>query len=365
MILVDNESRTMTYQETLFFVAQCLTISLEEKNRSLIEQKLQKGNVDWDKVVQLSTNHYVLPAMYCNLKRVDFLKYLPEELVSYMSYITQLNRTRNLQIIRQAKAINQLLRAHHMSPIFLKGTGNLLEGLYGNLSERMVGDIDIFVSNKEYQMAVDVLINDNYEILKKEKNIFPFRHYPRMIKKNQIAAIEIHNELIIEKYASTFNYDTIQKETQKINNISVLSFEHQLVLSIAAHQINDHGYHYKHIALRNAYDVFLLSKKVEANSAISKFKNLKHPLDCFLASCYLSFGKVDSLVYKSTKKTHKYLTNFNNLLLDTEKSKVRRKRIDRQLFFKNKFNNLNRLFFDKKYRHWKLNKEFNSLIGNN
>ena len=123
MILADNESRTMTYQETLFFVAQCLTISLEQKNRSLIEQKLQKGSIDWDKVVQLSTSHYVLPAMYCNLKKVDFLKYLPKELVNYMNQITQLNRARNLQIITQAKALNKLLLAHHITPIFFKRNG--------------------------------------------------------------------------------------------------------------------------------------------------------------------------------------------------------------------------------------------------
>ena len=149
MILADNEILTMTYQETLFFVAQCLTISLEEKNRSLIEQKLQKGNIDWDKVVQLSTSHYVLPAMYCNLKRVDFLKYLPKELVSYMNHITQLNRERNLQILTQARTLNQLLLAHKITPVFLKGTGNLLEGLYEDIAERMVGDIDIIIESKE------------------------------------------------------------------------------------------------------------------------------------------------------------------------------------------------------------------------
>ena len=329
MILADNESRTMTYQETLFFVAQCLTITLEKKNRSLIEQKLQKQNVDWDKVVQLSTSHYVLPAMYCNLKRVDFLKYLPEELVSYMSHITQLNRARNLQIITQARTLNQLLLSQNITPVFLKGTGNLLEGLYEDLGERMVGDIDVIVQRNQLSESKLILKKNGYK--KGVEVLFDHRHESRLIKEKQIAALEIHKELLTEKYAPAFNYNTIQKEIQKINDITILSFEHQLVLSIATYQINDHGYHYKNTALRNAYDVFLLSKKVDAKRAISKFKNLNHPLNCFLASCYEVFGELSSLVYEPTKETHRYLMIFNDLLLNIKKSNKRRKYIKNRL----------------------------------
>ena len=353
MILADNESRTMTYQETFFFVAQCLTISLEENNRFLIEQKLQKGNIDWDKVVQLSTSHYVLPAMFCNLKRVDFLKYLPDELVGYMSHITQLNRARNLQIINQAKALNQLLRAHHISPIFLKGTGNLLEGLYEDIADRMIGDIDLIVSHEEYPTAIKILLHNGYKSVTNQKYFFPYiKHYPRLVNSSQIAAVEIHKELLLEKYAPAFNYNMIQKETQKRNDITILSFEHQLVLSIATYQINDHGYHYKNIALRNAYDVFLLSKKVAAKRAISKFKNLNHPLNCFLASCYEVFRELSSLVYEPTKETQEYLMIFNDLLLNIKKSNKRRKYIKKQIDMKWRFNILYKSLRQKEYRIW-------------
>ena len=350
MILADNEILTMTYQETLFFVAQCLTISLEEKNRSLIEQKLQKQNVDWDKVVQLSTSHYVLPAMYCNLKRVDFLKYLPKELVSYMNHITQLNRERNLQILRQARTLNQLLLAHKITPVFLKGTGNLLEGLYEDIAERMVGDIDIIIERNQISESKLILKKNGY---KKGIEVFSdHRHESRLIKEKQIAALEIHKELIREEYTQAFNYNTIQKETQKINDISVLSFDHQLVLSIAAQQINDHGFYYKNIALRNAYDVFLLSKKVDAKKTIYKFNNLKHPLNCFLASCYNIFGEPPSLVYELTKEARHYLIIFNDLLLNVKKSNRRRKYIKKQIDMKWRFNALYKSFRQKEYRVW-------------
>ena len=69
-----------------------MTISLEEKNRQEIEMQLKSTDIDWDAVVKVSTAHYVFPAMYCNFKRADFLKYLPQDLVSYMEHITDINR---------------------------------------------------------------------------------------------------------------------------------------------------------------------------------------------------------------------------------------------------------------------------------
>ena len=45
--------------------------------------------------MKVSTAHYVFPALYCNLKRANFLKYLPADLVEYMKFITNLNKERN------------------------------------------------------------------------------------------------------------------------------------------------------------------------------------------------------------------------------------------------------------------------------
>ena len=124
----------MNYKETLYFVATCLTISLEAKNKQEIEKQLKSKSIDWDAVVKVSTAHYVFPALYCNLKRADFLQYLPQELVSYMQHITNINRERNKKIISQAQELNNVLLANNIRPIFIKGTGNLLAGIYDDIA---------------------------------------------------------------------------------------------------------------------------------------------------------------------------------------------------------------------------------------
>jgi len=352
-----KKDKKLNYKETLYFIAKCLTIFLEDKNRQEIEKQLKSKSIHWDAVVRVSTAHYVFPALYCNLKRVDFLKYLPQELVSYMKHITNLNRERNEQIIEQAKKLNNLLLANNITPIFLKGTGNLLAGIYEDIAERMVGDIDFIFSKEDYPKAITILIEFGYsDVVKTDYNWPMFKHYPRMKKENSIAAVEIHKELLLEKYASEFNYSFIEKDSQVINEVAVLSYANKLNLSIIANQINDQGFYYKTMALRNAYDVFLLSKKTNAKKAVNTLKTLSHPLNCFLAACYEVFNSADSLEYNNTKKTASYLNVFNSQFTNPKATKRKHKRIKSYLLLKHRLNLIYKSIIYKEYRVWLFNR---------
>ena len=330
-----------------------MTISLEEKNRRKIEKLLQSVNIDWDAVVKVSTSHYVFPALYCNLKRVDFLQYLPHELVSYMEYITNINRERNKQIILQANELNNVLLANNIRPIFLKGTGNLLAGIYDDIAERMVGDIDFILSKEDYPKAITILREFGYSEVEKLKYYNPeINHYRRLQKENNIAAIEIHKELLIEKHTNEFNYSFVEKESQDIKGVTVLSYANKLNLSIIANQINDSGFCYKTMALRNAYDVFLLSKKTNAKAAVNTLDTLSHPLNCFLAACYEVFNTVESLEYNKTTKTASYLSVFNSQFINRKRTKRKHNRIKISLFIKSRVNILYKSIIYKEYRVW-------------
>ena len=347
----------MNYKETLFFIAKCLTISLEEKNRQAIEKHLKSETIDWDAVVKVSTAHYVFPALYCNLKRADFLPYIPQELDSYMEYITEINRERNKQIISQANELNNVLLANNITPIFLKGTGNLLAGIYVDIAERMVGDIDFIFSKEDYPKAITVLREFGYSDVYKYKYYFPdvYKHYRRLQKGSSIAAIEIHSRLLnIKKYSNEFNYNFIERDTQIINGVTCLSYTNKLNLSIIANQINDYGFFYKSIPLRNAYDVFLLSKKTSAKAAVNTLNKLSHPLNCFLAACYEVFNKVESLEYNKTTETALYLRDFNSQFTKSIRRKTQFTNIKIYLFLKARLSIILKSIIYKEYRIWLL-----------
>ncbi len=343
----------MNYKEALFFIGKSLTINHEEHNKTIIETELKSNNIDWDAIVKVSTAHFVFPALYCNFKNAGFLHFLPSDLVEYMKDLTDLNRERNQQIIKQAKGINELLLANNITPIFLKGTGNLLEDLYEDVAERMVGDIDFIFSKKEYPKAIEVLSDFGYSKVYDTTYDFPqFKHYPRLKKEKNIAAVEIHKELLIEKYANEFNFNIIKKDTQIVNKVNVMSFENQLVLSIIAKQINDDGFYFKNISLRNAYDVFLLSKKTITKTSFNKFEELKNPLNCFLASCYNVFNQPKSLEYTSTRETESYLNVFNKHLNNPSLKNKHFIKTEKKLFFKKRMRIIYISLFNNEYRNW-------------
>jgi len=345
----------MSYKKTLYFVAKCLTISLEDNNRQEIKKELKSTSIDWDAVVKVSTAHYVFPALYCNLERVDFLQYLPQDLLSYMEHITDLNRERNKKIVPQANELNNVLLANKITPIFLKGTGNLLSGIYNDIGERMVGDIDFIFSKEDYPKAITVLREFGYSDVEKKEYYPPDekKHYRRLQKEDRIAAIEIHSELLgIKKYSSEFNYSFVEKDSQTLNGVRVLSYANKLNLSIIANQINDNGFYYKTMALRNAYDVFLLSKKTNTKDAVNSLNKLSHPLNCFLAACDEVFNKIESLEYNNTKKAASYVSVFNSQFINIRKTKRRHSLIKRYLFLKPRLNILYKSIIYKEYRVW-------------
>ena len=109
----------MTYKENLFFIARCLTLSLDKNNITNVLSTINSKELNWDEIVKISSKHLLLPTLYSNLKIAKLLKYLPKDLVEYMGKIMELNKKRNYNIIRQANEINNILKVNNITPIFL------------------------------------------------------------------------------------------------------------------------------------------------------------------------------------------------------------------------------------------------------
>ena len=75
----------MDYKNTLYFVAKALLISKSDEAFTIVSKAIESNKVDWEKVIQLSTKHYVLPALFCNFTRKKLLPKLPSDLVSFMA----------------------------------------------------------------------------------------------------------------------------------------------------------------------------------------------------------------------------------------------------------------------------------------
>lgn len=342
----------MTPAEIKIFIAKSLSISIKSKNLEEVKKVLKSQKIDWDLFVKISTSQLVLPALYCNYKRNHLLKFLPDDLVAYMHEIASLNSERNLQILEQINELNSLLSQNGVNPIFIKGAANLIQDLYTDTAERMVGDIDFLVSGEQYHISVELMFDDGYDVLKDSYHLRPdVKHFSRLVKNDKIAAVEIHKEMVDEKYASEFNYETIKNNIIQINGFSVLGYDDQKALSIFSNQINDNGYDYKSLSLKNAYDFLLLNNKNPGTEFALRFNKLKTPIYCFIASIDYLFKDL-GLVFDKNKKVQKYLKKFKALTNNPQKRKFYIKITRLRLFLVYRIKIILRCFVNKEYRAW-------------
>ncbi len=264
----------MTYKQALCFIGNCLALSHNPSKKQEVINAIISNKIEWSKIVSVSTSHMVLPALYLNLKRAKLLNYLPQDLLDYCDEITELNRERNKAIIKQAITLVALLKPYNINPIFLKGTAHLLEGLYNDIGERMVGDIDFLVAENKIEKTANLLIKMGYKPMNKfiSTKQLGSKHYPRLINPKEIAAVEIHWAVVLQSHKTNLNYRSITKNKQFINEVFVPSFRHQAIHNILNTQINDKGFLYGKVMPRQLYDGFLLLQKPQVLQSCLAYK---------------------------------------------------------------------------------------------
>lgn len=309
----------MNNKETLFFIGKCLTLDYYPQMASEIKELIRAKAVDWEKVVWTASEHLVIPALYLNLKRASLLAELPDELIEHLKEITDLNRERNQQIIKQAKQVTALLNKHDIEPVFLKGTANLLSGLYTDIAERMVGDIDLLLSDSKTIEAAEVLLNYGYKGLdgRSPRFINLGRHYPRLIKEGSIAGIEIHRRVVEKPFEKRFSFALINKEKialDTIENAYTLSLSNQVVYNMMVVQMNDGGYFKGSVYLKHIYDLLLLSQKTNPLEALRNYGDYFNRLNAYLHLSSKVLGEPACISHEVNWTSKVFLKRFNFLV---------------------------------------------------
>lgn len=292
----------MTYKEALLFVGKCLTLGIHPERAPQVRHEIREGKIVWEQIIRLSSSQFVLPALFIRLERASLLKELPSDLVEFMKYITDTNRERNQQILTQINELSILQNSRGIAPVFLKGTAHLLLPLYDDIAERMVGDIDFLVEEKDLLKAAQLLIGVGYEPLAKFNAALlkSTKHYPRLTNFNYPAAVEVHRQVIVPPHDKNFKASEIIKHKQKVvlqSNVYIPSNKHLIIHNALNTQVNDKAYLKGDINLRQMYDLLLLSKLENPQSVLNEFARFPHHTNAYLALVTLVFDKPDGIEY--------------------------------------------------------------------
>jgi hypothetical protein len=270
----------MTNNELFVFLGKCLSLGADQNDDLKVISLIKSGRVNWDRFVVLSSNHLVQPTLYLRFRKYGLLSSLPDEFCNYLKMVYELNYLRNSKILEQIDHINQLIASKNINPIYLKGAGNLLDHLYEDIGERMIGDIDILVSDEEFLPTVTLLKAEGYEHVHDfyEDQRTATKHFPRLVHPTELADIEIHRLPVDVKLSKKFNFQIIEKEKKRVClelPCYVLSDKHNVILNFM------HGFMSSEVQLgcrityRNMVDFHLLSQRVNSFETLTHFPMFK------------------------------------------------------------------------------------------
>jgi hypothetical protein len=242
------------------------------ENVSKVAHLIRNGGIYWENFVRICSEHLVTPAIYTAFRKHGILTMVPEELSGYLEDIYKLNLKRNIEILAQIKEIGKLLSASGIAAVFLKGAGNLIDNIYDNPGDRILGDIDFLVAEKDYLASVNILREVGY--MPPEQyfgNIKEMKHFPRLSNPNKVASVEVHRLPVTEKYVKWFNSDMIFNECYPVSQFhgcSAMSDKHKVILNFIHGQLVNKGHVSGVVSLRDANDIRLLSKRTDLNSVL-------------------------------------------------------------------------------------------------
>ncbi len=265
----------MTNKELFYFMGQCLTLGNHTEKDQAVIQIIQQEKVDWSRFVAMGSNHLILPSLYLRFKAHGILSDLPVELSEHLKMVYELNYQRNITILEQINRINRLLAIVNIVPVYLKGAGNLLDQLYNDVGERIMGDIDLLVSDKEFTWVVRLLKKEGYDTQKpyNQYNQSHIKHFPRLIHPNEPVGIEVHRCPVEVSLSSHFNYEMIRPRAKLLKTeppCYVLSDKHNVILNFM-HGFMANDVRLMHVvSFRNMIDLYYLSFRVDIYKVLSR-----------------------------------------------------------------------------------------------
>lgn len=135
-------------------------------------------DIDWESFIQLAVHHRLYPVLYLNIVKVK-PNWLPQRTLERLSFYYKKNTLKMLQLSGEMEKISIILMENDIRSIFLKGP-LLAVDLYGDISMRTCGDLDILVSISDLEKVNGVLKDIGYikdEYIQTLLNDWKWRHH--------------------------------------------------------------------------------------------------------------------------------------------------------------------------------------------
>lgn len=295
-------------QNILNFISFLL---FEEKSRFNFLNLNTKNEIFWENLLQVASTHLILPKLFDILKNNIKRFNPPIGLIDYLQKISEINHSRNLEIIEQLSVISDLFNQNQINYVFLKGSAMILDDEYNCVRSRMIGDIDILVESEHIVSAENILLKSGYAYYKKNTENFTkniegsrSRHIPRLVHSSYIAAVELHYETLRQNFNHLLPAKFFLKNRRLIKKKFFLPSKNNMWQHIILNwQINDKGYMYNSFSFRSVIDVIQYEPINVKSILVNEIKEIKH---------FYSLMSVFYKNYTDNNSVRKILFKFQN-----------------------------------------------------
>ena len=305
------------------FVAAAVSPFISRKNVI----KLLDGSTqpDWEWVAYIAGYNSIVQALYPSFCEKELLQHIPEDFLEYVKNINEVNCERNnllrMQLIEAVSSINKL----GIKPLLMKGAGQLFLNTFQNPGDRLMVDLDILVPEKSIERVRQILIDDGYSFATDNPEAYiKHLHYPPAIKKGEVAAIELHRDLMLQNQQHYLPNHTAWENSFDITLINgveakVLTPTYRILHSFLHSCIADSNHLLGLVEIRQLHELSLTqlvySNQIEWEklTAITKSNKINHIFTANIAAAhnFMQFPKsAIGLRYNTiTSKCHTYRVN--------------------------------------------------------
>lgn len=230
-------------------------------------------DIDWDKFIQLAIHHRVYPIIYLRLKN-KMNKWVPQNVNSALYQKYKKNTFQMLKLSGEMEQVSDLFTENDIRLLFLKGPA-IAAYLYGDISHRTSGDLDILIPINDIEKAEKLLLRSGYERMEAATPLWKIRyHHITYFHVEKGIQVEIHWRLHPQSLKEPkFNELWTRKQKSNFTDHPVYFFgDEDLFLYLVAHGAR-HGW----FRLRWLMDIDqILSEKMIINENVLSVKEFKN-----------------------------------------------------------------------------------------
>ncbi|OVE78941.1 hypothetical protein BVY01_04015 [bacterium I07] len=256
----------MNTPRLLTFIGKCFSTSFWEDDE-MIFTWITENLVNWRQVVYTASNHFVLPALWSTSHANGLIGMMPVDLQIFIERIRSWNLERNKIIINQTAELVAVLNQVGIEPVILKGVGHLLSGLYVDLADRMVADLDIMVPWASLPCTVRELKKIGYQYKRKDIDIDweKAKHDLPLTCPGHPLRVEIHVRPVTKTCKDILPVDEVWNESELrsmgAGRYRIMSPTHLMLHNMVHSQIEHKSCFMGMIPFRQLYDLYRMIQK--------------------------------------------------------------------------------------------------------